>query len=104
MKSIELKERIAELDQLRDQAEARIHDLISTLPNIPHESVPVGKDESANAEIRRWGDRNRSLILNRKTTSTWALRSAFSILIELRRLPPRVSQFLMATARDSNEP
>ena len=51
----ELKERIAELDQQRDQAETRMHDLISTLPNIPHESVPVGKDESANVEIRRWG-------------------------------------------------
>ncbi len=53
----ELKERIAELDQLRDQAETRIQDLISTLPNIPHESVPVGKDETANKEIRRWGEK-----------------------------------------------
>ncbi len=53
----ELKVRIAELDQQRDQAETRMHDLISTLPNIPHESVPVGKDESANVEIRRWGTR-----------------------------------------------
>ncbi len=51
----ELKERIAELDELRDQAEARMREMLSTLPNIPHESVPVGKDESANVEIRRWG-------------------------------------------------
>jgi seryl-tRNA synthetase len=51
----ELKDRIAELDQARDQAERRIHELISTLPNIPHETVPVGKDETANAEVRRWG-------------------------------------------------
>src|SRR5882672_10428301 len=51
----ELKDRIAELDQKREQAEARIHELLSTLPNIPHESVPVGKDESANIEVRRWG-------------------------------------------------
>jgi seryl-tRNA synthetase len=51
----ELKERISELDQQRDQAETRMHDLISTLPNLPHESVPVGKDESANVEVRRWG-------------------------------------------------
>jgi seryl-tRNA synthetase len=51
----ELKERIAELDQQRAQAESRMHDLIATLPNIPHESVPVGKDESDNVEIRRWG-------------------------------------------------
>ena len=51
----ELKDRIAELDQKREQAEARIHELLTTLPNIPHESVPVGKDESANVEARRWG-------------------------------------------------
>ncbi|HEV2885152.1 MAG TPA: serine--tRNA ligase [Pyrinomonadaceae bacterium] len=49
----ELKERISELDHQRDQAEARIHELISTLPNIPHESVPVGSDETANAEVAR---------------------------------------------------
>src|SRR5258708_31780146 len=51
----ELKDRINELDQLREQAEARMRELLSTLPNIPHESVPVGSDESANVEVRRWG-------------------------------------------------
>jgi len=50
-----LKERIAELDQLRDQNETRMHELLSTLPNIPHSSVPFGADESANVEVRRWG-------------------------------------------------
>lgn len=51
----QLKQRIAELDQARDTAETRMRDLLSTLPNIPHESVPIGKDESANVEVRRWG-------------------------------------------------
>jgi len=51
----DLKERIAGLDQLRDQAETRMRELLSTLPNIPHESVPVGADESDNVEVRRWG-------------------------------------------------
>ena len=51
----ELKERIAELDRVRDEAETRMRDLLSTLPNIPHESVPVGTDETANREERRWG-------------------------------------------------
>src|SRR3989440_5240846 len=51
----ELKERITQLDGARDEAETRMRELLSTLPNIPHESVPVGKDESANVEIRRWG-------------------------------------------------
>lgn len=26
------------------------------IPNIPHESVPVGKDETENVEVRRWGE------------------------------------------------
>ncbi len=51
----QLKERIAELDHRRGQAEARMRELLTTLPNIPHESVPVGADESANVEVRRWG-------------------------------------------------
>jgi seryl-tRNA synthetase len=51
----ELKERIAELDRKRDEAEANMRQLLSTLPNLPHESVPVGADESANVEARRWG-------------------------------------------------
>jgi seryl-tRNA synthetase len=51
----QLKDRIAELDRERDRAEERMRELLSTLPNIPHESVPVGADESANREERRWG-------------------------------------------------
>jgi seryl-tRNA synthetase len=51
----ELKDRIAELDQLREQAETQMRELLSTLPNMPHESVPEGTDEAANVEIRRWG-------------------------------------------------
>jgi len=50
-----LKDRITELDQQRALAEVRMQELLSTLPNIPHESVPVGADESANIEVRRWG-------------------------------------------------
>jgi seryl-tRNA synthetase len=51
----ELKDGIAELDRLRSEAEQRMSTLLASLPNIPHESVPVGKDESDNVEQRRWG-------------------------------------------------
>jgi seryl-tRNA synthetase len=51
----ELKDRIGELDQQREKAETRMRELLSTLPNLPHETVPVGPDEAANLEIRRWG-------------------------------------------------
>jgi seryl-tRNA synthetase len=51
----ELKERIAGLDRRRDESEAAMRELLSALPNLPHESVPFGADESANVEVRRWG-------------------------------------------------
>lgn len=51
-----MKDRIADLEKQRDEAEKKMHELLTTLPNIPHESVPVGKDESANVEVRRWGN------------------------------------------------
>jgi seryl-tRNA synthetase len=53
----QLKDRISELDAKRDEAEARMRELLSTLPNLPHESVPVGDDETANVEVRRWGSK-----------------------------------------------
>lgn len=52
----ELKERISALDRERDEAEHSMTELLTTLPNLPHESVPVGADESANVEVRREGE------------------------------------------------
>jgi seryl-tRNA synthetase len=34
-----------------------MRELLSTLPNVPHESVPQGRSEADNVEIRRWGTR-----------------------------------------------
>jgi seryl-tRNA synthetase len=41
-----------------DRLEAILTELqaqLMSLPNLPHDSVPIGADESANAEVRRWG-------------------------------------------------
>ena len=35
--------------------QTRLDDLLMIIPNMPHESVPVGKDENDNVEIRKWG-------------------------------------------------
>lgn len=53
----ELKGSIAALDQARETAEARMRDMLSTLPNVPDDSVPVGKNDTENVEVRRWGNR-----------------------------------------------
>jgi seryl-tRNA synthetase len=55
----ELKERMAELERARDEAERRMQELLAAVPNVPHESVPVGADETANVEVRQWGEARR---------------------------------------------
>ena len=50
-----LKEKQAGLEASRDEAETEMRGLLANLPNIPAEGVPVGADESANVEVRKWG-------------------------------------------------
>lgn len=38
-----------------EQIQAELQTLLLAVPNLPHESVPVGADESGNVEVRRWG-------------------------------------------------
>lgn len=47
---------IDEADGRRRAAEAEYERLARSMPNVLHESVPVGPDDSANVEVRRWGD------------------------------------------------
>ncbi|MFW5736071.1 MAG: serine--tRNA ligase [Halanaerobium sp.] len=48
--------RIKELDQEVAEVEAELNDLLLAIPNIPHDSVPVGSDEEDNKEIKKWGE------------------------------------------------
>jgi seryl-tRNA synthetase len=50
-----LKEEIRALEEETGAADARLTEIESRVPNVPHASVPRGKDESANREERRWG-------------------------------------------------
>ena len=38
------------------EVETELNELMVGIPNLPHESVPVGADESANEEVKRWGE------------------------------------------------
>ncbi len=58
-----LLDEVAGLGESLDSAKAELADIQAQLdsmmmgiPNLPHESVPEGKDESDNVEIRRWGE------------------------------------------------
>nr|WP_320147867.1 serine--tRNA ligase [uncultured Anaeromusa sp.] len=49
-------EQISELDELVRQVEAELKEILLSIPNLPHASVPVGRDEADNPELRRVGE------------------------------------------------
>lgn len=53
MKSI--SEELTDLETTQTDIEKKYNGLVLTIPNLIHDSVPRGKDESANVEVRRWG-------------------------------------------------
>jgi seryl-tRNA synthetase len=63
-------------DELRD-VEDTLTDLNLRIPNLPHASVPAGKDASSNTETRRWGS---PPALTSPAKSHWELGEALGIL------------------------
>ena len=54
-RSSELKRELQDVEARADELEAELESALLTLPGIPHESVPIGADESENVERRREG-------------------------------------------------
>jgi seryl-tRNA synthetase len=52
----ELKAQLGELEPQEKEIKAQVEALLLTLPNLPSDTTPVGKDETENVEVRRWGD------------------------------------------------
>ena len=53
----EISEKIKTLDADKKQVEEELQDLRLSIPNVPYPDVPVGDDEDANIEIKRWGEK-----------------------------------------------
>lgn len=70
-------QRIDALDEEAAKLEAEFRDFLARVPNLPHESVPAGKDERDNVEIRCWGT-PRSFSFEPK--AHWDLGPALGIL------------------------
>lgn len=52
----EVGEEIKRLDDERRKIEAQLSDWLLTVPNIPHDSVPMGESDEDNVPVRYWGD------------------------------------------------
>jgi len=51
-----LGDKIAETDKKLKKVEQGLRDIMLTIPNMPDASVPVGKDDTENPEVRKWGE------------------------------------------------
>lgn len=51
----QVSDRIKEMDEEIRRAEEGMEEILAWIPNLPHESVPVGECEEQNREVRRWG-------------------------------------------------
>jgi seryl-tRNA synthetase len=51
-----IADELAKSTQVNESVQARLAEWLLTVPNVAHESVPVGKDEHGNQEVRRWGE------------------------------------------------
>jgi seryl-tRNA synthetase len=52
---LKLKEGIPALEEQAKAADAALYGILAIIPNLPHDSVPLGRDEAANVEVSRWG-------------------------------------------------
>ena len=55
----QIGERIAELDAQVQELDEEFREMLAGIPNVPHESVPVGRSAEDNVEVRRWGQPRR---------------------------------------------
>jgi seryl-tRNA synthetase len=51
----DMREQIQELEKAAEEYDGRLQKILTGLPNLPHESVPIGKTAESNVEVRRWG-------------------------------------------------
>lgn len=52
----QLKAQISDIEGKERDIKTQLEEILLTLPNLPHDSTPVGKSEEENVEVRRWGD------------------------------------------------
>jgi seryl-tRNA synthetase len=58
-KVAEISERLDRFAKVQDEQEKALEGILMTLPNILHQSVPVGKDDTENVTVRNWGEEPR---------------------------------------------
>lgn len=72
-----LGEEISGLDNDLRETDSKLHEALIWVPNIPHETAPVGTDESANVVVREWGEKPKQVF---KVLPHWETGEKLDIL------------------------
>lgn len=73
-----IKQQLADLEPIEKELREKIHQVLLTIPNLPDQTTPIGKDESANVQVRSWGEEYKLAMADPK--SHWELGEALGIL------------------------
>lgn len=88
----EIKVKLGELEPQEKELKSQIEALLLELPNLPDESTPLGKDETDNVEIKRWGD--QYLPQNTQILPHWEIGEQLGILDFKRAVKVAQSRFV----------
>ncbi|MDY6936730.1 MAG: serine--tRNA ligase [Cyanobacteriota bacterium] len=88
----QVKTQLGELEPQEKELKAKIEAQLLALPNLPSESTPVGKNETENVEVRRWGD--EYLPENTKISPHWEVGEKLGILMFDRAVKVAQSRFV----------
>lgn len=73
----QVSDRIKQLDEEIRDLEEQLQQILLTIPNIPHDSVPVGESEDENREVRVWGEQPK---FDFEPLAHWDIASELDIL------------------------
>ena len=74
----QIKAELAELEPREKDLKEQIQAILLTLPNLPGETTPIGKDEDENVELYRWGDEH--IPTNSNILPHWEIGEKLGIL------------------------
>lgn len=76
-RTVQLKEIQKDLSQRLGEVEERLGERLRSIPNVPHESVPEGNNDTENIEISRWGEQ---LEMPEHALPHWELANKFGLI------------------------
>ncbi|HAC66112.1 MAG TPA: serine--tRNA ligase [Cyanothece sp. UBA12306] len=90
----DLKTQLSQLEPQEKTIKTEIETLLLQLPNLPSESTPIGKNETENVEVRRWGD---EYLPKTEVLPHWEIAERLGILEVERAVKIAQSRFIALT-------